>query len=43
MDTKLDLPAGSARAGLLKAMDQQVPGRASYFGFFWTMISWLLD
>ena len=34
LDTKLDLPAGSARADLLKAMDGHVVGKASYFGLF---------
>jgi Raf kinase inhibitor-like YbhB/YbcL family protein len=34
LDTKLDLPAGSARADLLKAMDGHVLGKASYFGLF---------
>jgi Raf kinase inhibitor-like YbhB/YbcL family protein len=34
LDTKLDLPAGSARADLLKAMDGHVVGKAAYFGLF---------
>jgi Raf kinase inhibitor-like YbhB/YbcL family protein len=34
LDTKVDLPAGSARADLLKAMDGHVVGKASYFGLF---------
>jgi Raf kinase inhibitor-like YbhB/YbcL family protein len=34
LDTKLDLPAGSARADLLKAMDGHVVGKATYFGVF---------
>jgi Raf kinase inhibitor-like YbhB/YbcL family protein len=32
LDTKLDLPAGSSRADLLKAMDGHVIGRAAYVG-----------
>lgn len=34
LDTKLDLPAGSSRADLLKAMDGHVIGKATYFGLF---------
>lgn len=34
LDTKLDLPAGSARADLLKAMDGHVIGKAAYIGLF---------
>ena len=34
LDTKLDLPAGSARADLLKAMDGHVIGKATYVGLF---------
>jgi Raf kinase inhibitor-like YbhB/YbcL family protein len=34
LDTKIDLPAGSARADLLKAMDGHVIGKASYAGLF---------
>jgi Raf kinase inhibitor-like YbhB/YbcL family protein len=34
LDSKLDLPAGSARADLLKAMDGHVIGKAAYFGLF---------
>jgi Raf kinase inhibitor-like YbhB/YbcL family protein len=34
LDTKLDLPAGAARADLLKAMDGHVVGKATYFGLF---------
>src|SRR5271169_2175359 len=34
LDAKLDLPAGSPRADLLKAMDGHVIGKASYFGMF---------
>ncbi len=34
LDAKLDLPAGSARADLLKAMDGHVIGKATYFGLF---------
>jgi Raf kinase inhibitor-like YbhB/YbcL family protein len=34
LDTKLDLPAGSARTDLLKAMDGHVVGKATYFGLF---------
>ena len=34
LDTKLDLPAGSARADLLKAMDGHVVGKATYAGLF---------
>src|SRR6266851_8767112 len=34
LDAKLDLPAGSPRADLLKAMDGHVLGKASYFGLF---------
>ena len=34
LDTKLDLPAGSSRADLLKAMDGHVVGKASYVGMF---------
>ena len=34
LDAKLDLPAGSPRADLLKAMDGHVIGKASYFGLF---------
>jgi Raf kinase inhibitor-like YbhB/YbcL family protein len=32
LDAKLDLPAGSARADLLKAMDGHVIGKATYVG-----------
>jgi Raf kinase inhibitor-like YbhB/YbcL family protein len=34
LDTKLDLPAGSTRADLLKAMDGHVVGKATYAGLF---------
>jgi len=34
LDTKLDLPAGSTRADLLKAMDGHVVGKATYPGLF---------
>jgi len=34
LDAKLDLPAGSARADLLKAMDGHVIGKATYVGVF---------
>jgi Raf kinase inhibitor-like YbhB/YbcL family protein len=34
LDGKLDLPAGSARADLLKAMDGHVIGKATYVGLF---------
>ena len=34
LDTKLDLPAGSARADLLKAMDGHVIGKSTYVGNF---------
>jgi Raf kinase inhibitor-like YbhB/YbcL family protein len=34
LDTKLDLPTGSARADLLKAMDGHVIGKATYVGLF---------
>jgi hypothetical protein len=34
VDTKLDLPAGSSRADLLKAMDGHVIGKASLVGIF---------
>ena len=34
LDTKLDLPAGSSRADLLKAMDGHVLGKASIVGIF---------
>jgi len=34
LDTKLDLPAGSSRADLLKAMDGHVIGKAVYVGLF---------
>jgi Raf kinase inhibitor-like YbhB/YbcL family protein len=34
LDTKLDLPAGSARDQLLKAMDGHVIGKAAYIGLF---------
>jgi Raf kinase inhibitor-like YbhB/YbcL family protein len=34
LDTKLDLPAGSTRADLLKAMDGHVVGKATYAGVF---------
>jgi Raf kinase inhibitor-like YbhB/YbcL family protein len=34
LDTKLDLPAGSTRADLLKAMDGHVIGKAAYIGMF---------
>jgi hypothetical protein len=34
LDAKLDLPAGSARADLLKAMDGHVIGKSTYVGNF---------
>jgi Raf kinase inhibitor-like YbhB/YbcL family protein len=34
LDAKLDLPAGSARADLLKAMDGHVVGKATYVGLY---------
>lgn len=34
LDAKLDLPAGSSRADLLKAMDGHVIGKAAYVGMF---------
>ena len=34
LDGKLDLPAGSTRADLLKAMDGHVIGKATYVGLF---------
>lgn len=34
LDTKLDLPAGAARADILKAMDGHVVGKSSYVGMF---------
>jgi Raf kinase inhibitor-like YbhB/YbcL family protein len=34
LDTKLDLPAGSSRADLLKSMDGHVIGKATYVGIF---------
>ena len=34
LDAKLDLPAGSTRADLLKAMDGHVIGKAAYIGLF---------
>jgi Raf kinase inhibitor-like YbhB/YbcL family protein len=34
LDTKLDIPAGSARADLMKAMDGHVIGKAAYIGLF---------
>jgi len=34
LDSKLDLPAGSTRADLLKAMDGHVVGKATYVGLF---------
>jgi Raf kinase inhibitor-like YbhB/YbcL family protein len=34
LDSKLDLPAGSARADLLKAMDGHVIGKSTYVGMF---------
>jgi Raf kinase inhibitor-like YbhB/YbcL family protein len=34
LDTKLDLPAGSSRADLLKAMDGHVLGKATFVGIF---------
>ena len=34
LDTKLDLPAGTSRADLLKAMDGHVIGKATYVGLF---------
>lgn len=34
LDTKLDLPAGSSRADLLKATDGHVIGKASFVGIF---------
>jgi Raf kinase inhibitor-like YbhB/YbcL family protein len=34
LDTKLDLPAGSSRADLLKAIDTHAIGKASYVGIF---------
>jgi Raf kinase inhibitor-like YbhB/YbcL family protein len=34
LDTKLNLPAGSSRADLLKAMDGHIIGKASLVGLF---------
>ena len=34
LDTKIDLPAGSPRADLLKAMDGHVVGKATYVGIY---------
>ena len=34
VDAKLDLPAGAARADILKAMDGHVVGKSSYVGMF---------
>jgi Raf kinase inhibitor-like YbhB/YbcL family protein len=34
LDTKLDLPAGSARADLLKVMDGHVIGKSTYVGLY---------
>jgi Raf kinase inhibitor-like YbhB/YbcL family protein len=34
LDAKVDLPAGSARADLLKAMDGHVVGKATYVGIY---------
>lgn len=34
LDTRLDLPAGSSRTDLLKAMDGHVIGKATYTGLF---------
>jgi hypothetical protein len=34
LDAKLDLPAGAARADLLKAMDSHVIGKATYVGLY---------
>ena len=34
LDSKVDLPAGSARADLLKAMEGHVVGKATYVGLF---------
>jgi Raf kinase inhibitor-like YbhB/YbcL family protein len=34
LDAKVDLPAGSTRADLLKAMDGHVIGKATYIGLF---------
>jgi Raf kinase inhibitor-like YbhB/YbcL family protein len=34
LDTKLDLPAGSPRADILKAMDGHIIGKSSYLGLF---------
>lgn len=34
LDTKLDLPAGSSRADLLKAMDGHIVGKATWVGVF---------
>ena len=34
LDAKLDLPAGAARADLLKAMDGHIVGKSSYVGMF---------
>jgi Raf kinase inhibitor-like YbhB/YbcL family protein len=34
LDTKLDLPAGAARADILKAMDGHIVGKSSYVGSF---------
>lgn len=34
LDTKLDLPAGAARADILKAMDGHIVGKSSYVGLF---------
>jgi len=34
LDTNLDLPAGAARADILKAMDGHIVGKSSYVGMF---------
>jgi hypothetical protein len=34
LDTKLDLPAGAARADLIKAIDGHIVGKSSYVGLF---------
>ncbi len=34
LDTKLDLPAGTPRADILKAMDGHIVGKSSYVGLF---------
>ncbi len=34
LDTKLDIPAASSRADLLKAMEGHIVGKAVYFGLF---------